>query len=344
MTAAEGLRFPWDTAPEPGQAIAVADGVLWLRMPMRPPLGHVNVYALEDGAGWTVIDTGVDTADTRAAWTAALAGPLSGRSVTRVIATHHHPDHIGLAGWFQTAGAALWTSRTAYLMARMLVLDEQPVWPEETVAFYRAAGMAEDVLTARLAERPFNFAEAVHPLALGYRRLVEGEVVQIGARHWQVRMGAGHAPEHVTLWDTEGELVLGGDQVLPGISPNLGVYPTEPEADPVADWLAACARLAEGAGEGQLVLPGHKLPFYGLPMRLRQLSENHHAALGRLRDHLAEPKSAGQCFMPLFRREVRGGEYGLALVEAYAHCLHLWHAGAARRWRENGVDLFQTAG
>ena len=337
------IRYPFPTPPGEGEAIEVAEGVLWLRLPLPMALDHVNVYALDDGDGWTVVDTGVKSRRSREVWQAALDGPLSGRPMTRVILTHHHPDHVGLAGWFAERGAALWTSRTAYLMARMLTLDVQEVWPAETVAFYRAAGMAPAVLEDRLAQRPFNFADGVAPIPLGYRRLVEGEGITAGGRDWVVRMGAGHAPEHVTLWSTDGTLVMGGDQLLPTISPNLGVYPTEPEADPVRDWLEACERLRSHARGPELVLPGHKLPFTGLPARLAQLIDNHHSALDRLEAHLSEPRTAGECFQPLFRREIGGGEYGLALVEALAHCLHLWHEGRATRRIDEGRWLFQRA-
>ncbi len=333
---APAIRYPFDAPPAEGAATEVAPGILWMRLPLPMKLDHVNVYALDDGDAWTIVDTGFDSGRSRAVWRALLTGPLQGRPVSRVIATHHHPDHIGLAGWFQTDyGAELVTTRTAWLMARMLQLDEQDRPTPETVAFWRSAGMDADVLAARMAERPFNFADVVAPLPLGYHRIVEGSTVQAGGRDWTVRIGNGHAPEHATLWSTDGEIVIGGDQLLPSISPNLGVYATEPAADPVADWLAACEWLAPHATEAQLVLPGHKLPFTGLPLRLEQLIANHHGALARLRAHLATPHTAAECFQPLFRREIGLGECGLALVEAMAHCLHLFHLGAATRQRRD---------
>lgn len=326
LREAAGLRFPFPEAPVTDAAIEVAPGILWLRLPLPMALNHVNVYALADGDGWTVIDTGMDNAITRDLWQAILARPLQGRPVTRVIVTHHHPDHVGLAGWFITFGAELWMPRTAWLLARMQVLDVQPSLTPQAQAFYRSAGMEEGVLAQRMRERPFNFADCVTPLPPGYRRIAEGDHIAIGPRNWTVRMGDGHAPEHATLWCDDG-IVIGGDQFLPTISPNLGVYPTEPLADTVGDWLAACARLAVHARADQLVLPGHKLPFTGLPLRLAQMQSGHQAALDRLLDALALPHRAADTFELLYGRTIRPGEYGLALAEAVGHINHLALAG-----------------
>ena len=334
------MRFAWEEPPEIGRPFGVAEGIEWLRLPLPMALDHVNCWILAEEDGVSIVDTGFDSRRTRALWIEALAG----RRVKRVLATHHHPDHIGLAGWFQAEhGAELLASRTSWLMARMLQLDEQERPPKETVAFWRAAGMDAAVLEKRMGERPFNFADVVAPLPLGYTRLTDEQMLRLGGRWWHLHMGAGHAPEHVTLWEEAGELVIGGDQLLPSISPNLGVYATEPEADPVTDWLVACERLRGYATADKLVLPGHGKPFRGLPARLGQLIENHHGALTRLHAHLATPQAAGACFRPLFRREVGEGEYGLALVEAMAHCLHLEHVGRARRHVDaTGTWLFEA--
>ncbi len=338
---ARSIRYPIETPPEFGAAVEVAEGVLWLRLPLPMALDHVNVYALDDGDGWTLIDTGIGTAHGQAVMEAALAGPLAGKPVRRVLVTHHHPDHIGLAGWFRAQGAELLTPRTAYLMARMLALDVQDRPVPEAMSFYTAAGASSEVLEQRAQERPFNFADVIAPLPLGFTRIEEGDRLTIGGRRWIVRIGHGHAPEHATLWSEDDHLVLGGDQLLPSISPNLGVYPTEPEADPVADWLASCQAFAPLAREDQLVLPGHKLPFYGLPTRIEQLTENHISALDRLEGFLVTPAVAGDCFLAIFKREIGAGEYGLALVEAFAHCQHLWKSGRASRTRRaDGAWLY----
>ncbi len=338
------IRFPFCEPPGAGEAVEIAEGVLWLRLPLPVKLDHVNCYALDDGDGWTIIDTGFDSRRSRAAWERLLAGPLKGKPVACVLATHHHPDHIGLAGWFQRDhGAELVTTRTAWLFARMLLLDEQMVPVDETLAYWRAAGMDRDIYEKRARERPFNFVDIVADMPLGFRRIREGSVIRAGGRDWDVRIGNGHAPEQATLWSRDCNLVIGADQLLATISPNLGVYATEPEADPVGEWLESCQRLAPHARESHLVLPGHKLPFTGLPTRMRQLIDNHHGALARLLEHLETPHTAAECFAPLFRRPIGEEEYGLALVEAVAHVNHLYQQGLiTRRRREDGAWLWQA--
>jgi glyoxylase-like metal-dependent hydrolase (beta-lactamase superfamily II) len=323
----------------------VAEGVLWFRLPLPMKLDHVNIYALDDGDSWTVIDTGFNTEKTRKLWQEMMAGPLGGKPVGRVIVTHHHPDHIGLAGWFQSEfGAELVTTRTSWLMARMLVLDEQATPLPETLAFYRSAGMDPDLYDKRASERPFNFADIVAPLPLGYTRIQQDQTIRIGGRTWDIHMGNGHAPEHATFWSRDDNLVLSGDQILSSISPNVGVHATEPMADPIGEWLEACERLEPMARPDQLVLGGHKLPFTGLPTRMRQLIDNHHGALKRLLAYIDTPKSAAECYAPLFKRKIGEGEYGLAMVEAFAHLSHLHQTGlATRTLREDGALVFQKA-
>lgn len=349
---AGGLTHPFPEAPAEGAAVEVAEGILWLRLPLPMALDHVNVYALAGDDGWTIVDTGLDSRRTRAIWGALLAGSLAGRPVARVLVTHHHPDHIGLAGWFKARGAELVTTRTAWLYARMLVLDVQDRATPEAAAFWRAAGMPADMLAARLAERPFNFADCVAPLPVGFTRITDGDRLRLAGRGWTVRVGHGHAPEQATLWSDDG-IVIAGDQVLPKITPNIGVYATEPDADPLAEWIASCRGLLDHARDHHLVLPGHRLPFRGLPQRLRDLVAGHESALESLRAHLAvAPATACDLFPVLYRRPIAGAEFGLALVEAVAHLNHLRSRGeisfvlrddGARLWRACGTSARDSA-
>ncbi|WP_112311191.1 MBL fold metallo-hydrolase [Pseudogemmobacter bohemicus] len=346
------IRHPFPEPPAPGTATEVAPGILWLRLPLPWALDHVNAYALDEGNGWTLIDCGIHSRRAVKGWEALLAGPLAGKPVRRLVVTHHHPDHIGMAGWFIARGAELLITRTAWLYARMLLNTPEERPSPEAITFWKRAGMAPADLERRMAERPFNASDCVAPLPPGFTRLQEGQSLHLGGRDWRIRIGHGHAPSHATLWSEAPEtggagssgLVLGGDQLLPGISANIGVYPAEPEADPLDEWLESCTRLSTFARADQLVLPGHKLPFTGLPFRLRQMVGNHLSALDRLRDFLATPQTAVACFPLLFRRRIGEGELGLALAEAVAHLNHLYQRGEITRFPgPDGAWLWQKA-
>ena len=339
------IRFPWDTPPEEGTMLPVAEGVFWIRLPLPMRLNHVNIYVLDDGDGWTIVDTGFFSKRGVAIWDALMDGLLKGKPIRRAVITHHHPDHVGAMGWLAKAhGVEIWATRTAWLFARMLTLDVQETESAEAITFMKRAGMPAHILEQRLAARPFNFADSVHPIPLGFKRISDGDVLTMGGRDWDVRFGHGHAPDHATFWAQDGDIVITGDQIIPGISSNLGVYPTEPDADPVGEWLASCERLLAHANGRQLALPGHKLPFTGVPARLSQLIDNHHGALARLVPFLETPRVAAECFSPLFGREIEAGAYGLALVEAVGHLNHLHRLGQVeRKLREDGAYVWQKS-
>ncbi|MBT7451482.1 MAG: MBL fold metallo-hydrolase, partial [Rhodospirillaceae bacterium] len=93
------LTYPLDELPEPGGLVRVAPGVFWLRMPLPIALNHINLWLLEDDDGWTIVDTGIGTDETKELWEQLFEKHLNNKPVKRLIVTHMHPDHIGLAGW-----------------------------------------------------------------------------------------------------------------------------------------------------------------------------------------------------------------------------------------------------
>ena len=342
-TFKSGIHFPWDLPPNDGETVEVAKGLHWIRLPLPMKIDHVNVYALDDGDGWSIVDTGIASGRTKAIWERLLSGPLSGKPVKNLIITHHHPDHIGLVGWFMKEhGAKLLATRTSYLMGRMLSLDVQKSLPSETLNFWRCSGMETEKIEKRSTQMSFNFSELVEPIPLGYLRLQEGDMIRMGGRDWKVRIGNGHAAEHATFWSDSDNLVIAGDQIISSISPNLGVFVAEPEADTVSEWLEACERFLTYARPEHKVFSGHKLPFTGLQFRLRQLIENHHSAVARLLMFLSSKKMASECFSPLFKRKIEEGEYYLALVESVAHLNHLYAAGKVSRvLSDKGAYLYE---
>lgn len=327
--SSSALTYPFPEPPGAGAAFDVAEGVKWLRMPLPFVLDHINVWALADGPGWTLVDTGVRSKDITAAWEAALAGPLEGRAPSRVIATHMHPDHIGLAGWLtRQFDVRLWITRLEYLTCRALVADTGKPAPEDGVSFYRAAGWSQSQLNAYRANFG-RFGHAVHHLPDSYRRIVDGERILIGQIEWRVVTGSGHSPEHACLWAEREGLFISGDQVLPRISSNVSVWPTEPDADPLSDWLASIAKLKASVPADVLVLPSHGLPFRGLHDRLDALQRGHERALERLTKLLSEPRRAVDTFGALFARAIGDDLVGMATGEAMAHLNCLKARGVA---------------
>lgn len=316
-----GLNYPWGRAvdPEPGVPEQVAEGVYWVRFPMPMSLDHINLWLLEDGDGWTVVDTCLDLPRSREIWEELFAGFLQGKPVTRVICTHMHPDHVGLAGWLtQRFDCQLWMTREEYLLCRSLVSDTGRPAPDVAIRFYRAAGYDEEMLEG-YRQAFGGYGEAVHALPESFRRLKDRETVTIGERYWQVIVGSGHSPEHACLYCPALKVLIAGDQVLPRITPNVSVFPNEPESDPLQEWLQSCARIRELLPDDLLVLPAHEAPFRGLHVRLTQLIETHKRELNQLYEHLAEPRRVVDCFPALFQREISGFHLSLATGETIAH-------------------------
>lgn len=339
-----GLTYPFGRAgPEYGALAEIADGVRWTRLPVPGPLNHINIWVIEDGDGVAIVDTGLDIPPSREAWERLLDGPLAGRTVTRVFVTHFHPDHIGLAGWLtERFGVRLWMTRGEWLFARMLAADMRDAPPAEQLAYWRRAGWSEEAIAAEAANGWGRFASAVSPIPVSFVRMEEGDVVRIGARDWRVVVGSGHSPEHACLVNDAGKLMIAGDQVLPRITSNVSLSLSEPEADPLGDWLASIAKLRT-LPDDLLVLPAHGEPFTGLHARLDTLAEGHRGRLDALHVHLDQPRRAVDCFGILFARAV-GDHVGLATGEALAHLRHLEVEGRAVREVRDGVNWYRAAG
>jgi glyoxylase-like metal-dependent hydrolase (beta-lactamase superfamily II) len=326
------LDYPCGKPPQAGETREVAPGVHWIRMPMPFALTHINLWAIEDGEGWAIVDSGLHTPETIAAWQAVLAGPLGGRPVTRIFATHMHPDHMGMAGWFTRAfNCRLWMTRLEYLTCRVLVADTGREAPEDGIRFYREAGWDQAALDY-YRKRFGNYGKMTSPLPESYQRLQDGQVIRIGRHDWRVVTGNGHSPEHACLVCEDLKLMFSGDQVLPGISSNVSVFPTEPDADPLGDWIASLDKIRREVPNDVLVLPAHNEPFRGLHERLSHLAGSHARSLDRLREALQEPRRVVDVFSALFHRPITSsdpGQLSLATGEGRAHLNYLVHRGEA---------------
>ena len=339
------LDYPFAAPPEAGKSLQVAPGVVWMRMPMPFVLNHINIWGIEDQEGWAVVDTGMRTDETVAAWRALFAGATDQRPLTRVLVTHMHPDHVGMAGWLSRKfSCRLWMTRLEYLNCRVLVADTGREAPEEGVAFYRRAGWSDAAIeTYRM--RFGNFGKHIHALPNSYRRIRDGEEIFIGGHAWRVVTGTGHSPEHACFYCPDLKLLISGDQVLPRISSNVSVFPTEPEGDPLSDWISSCARLKEKVADDVLVLPAHNEPFRGLHARLQNLIDGHERGLERIGKRLRErPRRAVDLFSALFGREIGSDLLGFATGESIAHLNCLISRGRAMRMPQaDGVTLYGPA-
>ena len=326
------LKFPWAQPPKPGEAIELRPGVLWARLALPFRLDHVNIYLVEDGAGLALIDTGIDNAASRAAWEALLQGPLSGRKLTRVIATHFHPDHIGLAGWLcERFDLSLAMSQTEYLIALNIRLDPQGLRSEPYRGFYRSHGLSEES-TEILLGNGLQYLRMVAPPPRTFLRIVAEDKVVIGGRVFEAITGAGHSPEQVMLFSRSDNLILSGDQVLAKISPNVSVEAMEPDGDPLGLYLRSLDRLKRMLPEDALVLPGHNLPFVGLHRRADELAAHHEARCAAILEACKNaPQTVAELVPVIFGRPIDDPhQLVFAFGEALAHVNFLLRAERLR--------------
>ncbi len=340
------ISYPCATLPSPGVPEQIVPGVNWLRLPLPVSLGAINVWLLGDGPGTTLVDCGIYDDQTVALWNTLLAGALQDAPLTRIIATHLHPDHVGMAGWLsRQTGSRLWMTRLEYLQCRMLTSDSGRPAPQETLAFYQRAGW--DAQTLELYRQRFGrFGRMISPLPDSYRRIRDGERLNIGGHCWEVVVGAGHSPEHACLYDADRKLLISGDQVLPRISSNVSVQPSEPDADPMHDWLESLSTLRRRVPDDVLVLPSHNKPFRGLHTRIGQLQADALGALELLRKGLDEPKRVVDLFELLFSTAVRNDDPSrltLATGETLACLNHLLIRGEVSvSLDEQGVAWYRS--
>ena len=338
-----GIRYEFERRPATGETMRIAPGVVWLRMHLPFSLNHINLWLLEDGVGWSIVDTGVGVKDCTNIWLHTFAGRMEDRPVRRVIVTHLHPDHIGCAGWLvDRFDAPLWMTRDEYLLARILVADTGRATPEEGDRFYTGAGFETEQLD--FYHKMFGmFGKYVFDLPEAYHRIGDGDRIDVGNHRWEVIVGRGHSPEHACLYCRELNLLISGDQLLPTISSNISVFPTEPEADPLTDWLDSLELLKSRVPPDVLVLPAHGKPFRGAHHRLDALIREHGACLDKLEACLSEPRRAVDVFPALFRSAIDNNNLIMATGESVSHLNYLLNKGRITVERdEHGVNWYRS--
>jgi len=333
MTDIEDSLVLAEMPPELGDVVPICPGVGWLRMPLPMGLNHINLWLLEDGEGWALVDTGMGTPETEQMWEQHILTTLANKPIKRLLVTHMHPDHVGMAGWLADRfGLTLEMTGGEYLLCRILVADTFQAPPPEAVGFYRGVGFDDAQITAYTSKFG-GFGRVVRRLPAAFQRLTDGQNLSIGGRSWEVVVGRGHSPEHACLFCPELNVVISGDQILPNISSNVSIWPTEPDANALDDWLSSCRDLQRRLPEDVLVLPSHGRPFQGAHRRLQSLIRGHEQGLERLLAAMDEPRRVVDLLDALFKRTLPMGEhFFMACGECLAHLNYLLDQGQIRRY------------
>ena len=343
------LHYPLgDTLPDTGHTLTVAPGVKWIRMALPFALDHINLWLLRDTLdgveGWTVVDCCISRDEAKAQWEQIFANELDGLPILRVIVTHMHPDHIGLAYWLCERWACmLWISATDYNSARIGSQSTTGFGGASAADFFASHGMTDPDSLAQIRGRASYYPGMVPAVPPRYHRLMDGQTVTIGERGWRCISGYGHAPEHIALYNNELQVLISGDMVLPRISTNVSVYDMEPESDALTLFLDSLDKYLP-LPEATLVLPSHGKPFTGLHERIRQLKDHHAERLAELLDACRERPISGADAIPLlFQRELDLHQTTFAMGEAVAHLHRLWFGGQVRRERDaEGIYRFKA--
>ncbi|VTU30302.1 hydroxyacylglutathione hydrolase [Variovorax sp. SRS16] len=345
------LHYPLgDTMPAPGETIEVAPGVRWIRMALPFALDHINLWLLRDTIdgveGWTVVDCCISRDEARAQWEQIFATQLEGLPILRVIVTHMHPDHIGLADWLcRRWNAPLWISATDYHVACVLTSTGDTLAGGDAAAdFFALHGLTDPESIAKIRARTSYYANMVPAVPARFVRMLDGDLIPIGGRSWRCISGYGHAPEHIALYSEELHALLGGDMMLPRISTNVSVHAGEPEANSLRLFLDSIERFKSLPAD-TLGLPSHGKPFTGIHRRVEQLQEHHRDRLAELLEAcLQRPHSAAEGLPILFKRELDLHQITFAMGETVAHLHLLWFSGQLqRRLGEDGIYRFGAA-
>jgi glyoxylase-like metal-dependent hydrolase (beta-lactamase superfamily II) len=336
------INYPLDDQlPSLGQSIEIAPGVKWIRMPLPFALDHINLWLIKDNfegrLGWTIVDCGVANQLTQDAWELVFQNELEKLPVVRVIVTHMHPDHIGLADWLTKKWSApLWMTMTDYVLAKWLS-DPRGVEVGSVAGGGGAAdhfskhGLVNEDDLEKIRTRANYFSNMVPTVPQRFRRIMDQEELQIGANVWKVLVGYGHAPEHACLWSSNINTLISGDMVLPRISTNVSVFDSEPDADPLGLYLDSLSHLKK-LPSNALVLPSHGKPFNGLHERIDQLHEHHQDRLNEVLEACGRaPQSARDLIPILFKRSLDLHQLTFAMGEAIAHLNYLWRDGRLKR-------------
>lgn len=336
MSDHRALTYPHAAAPAPAAMIEVAPGIHWVRMPIPLALDHINLWLIEDtdAAGaptWTIIDSGFGHDETKDLWRRLFDGPAAGRRPDRLVCTHYHPDHFGLAGWLEREfGTTTEMTEAEWVTGTLLQRLSDTAFTDPQDAFFARNGVDAALRRTLMAEGN-EFAARVDAPPARFTRIRDGQVLRLGGQDWHVITVEGHAPEHACLHCPALGVLICGDQLLPKITPNISVWWFKEGTRPLSDYLTSLDRLEGMIPAETLVLPSHKLPYAGAPARIEQLRAHHAERLAALSAGMADgaARPAAALIRSLFERELDAQHMIFALGETIAHLEHLVETGTA---------------
>lgn len=309
-----------------GELSMIADGLFALRLPMPFRLNHINVYLLDTPEGWWLIDCGLDTPEARAAWEYVLPDILACKNLARIIVTHYHPDHIGLAHWLEEiTGGAVYMTELEWRMAHRLY-HERAAFAQAYEKQCAQLGLPRELIHDVVASR--DYRRLVRQLPSRVNILESGQSLACCENTWRVLIGRGHAPQHACLWNETRGILLAADQVLPDITPNISVLPWLAE-NPLRDYLESLEELA--VLPCTLLLPAHGQPMRRYPERVSELQHHHAVQLARLREFCTVARTPFECISALFKPDLPPHQLSFALGEAAAHLVYLEQCGELAR-------------
>ena len=338
------MSTPVERVPAPVESIP---GVARVALPIGVnAIESVNMYILADGDRVTVVDCGVWRPDLPDGGLAAIEAGLEGAGyaladVSKVIVTHAHIDHYGLAGRvMELTGADL-------SMHAMTDLDCEKYRHPDTARArrrdtYADHGIPEDD-GGDLADHLTRWLPYLHSVVEASTRLRGGEQLQIGSDHWEVIHTPGHSLGHVCLWSPTRGLLLSGDHLLPGITPPV-TFERGFDADPMRSYLESLRIIRDR--RPQLVYPGHGRPFGDAVGRIQAIMRNKVRRLDRIRRAIQDgPCTVGALTDRLVAGAILTHQRQLAINETLAHIAYLrWGGLIERRIRPDGVyEWFSTS-
>ncbi|CAH0119175.1 MULTISPECIES: MBL fold metallo-hydrolase [unclassified Paenibacillus] len=311
-----------------------------VKIPLPFSLRWVNSYVVRGSGGYTLIDPGLHTEDAVQAWRKAMAElGLAFSDIEQIVLTHYHPDHYGLAGWFQReTGAPVWMSRIGCEHAQMMWGPEQTM-TSRLHALYVRHGMEKSV-SDQIIPHMDGFLPLVspHPLEVRYIDAGTGQSFRIGDRHWLLVTAPGHAAGHLCFYDAETREMFCGDQVLPQISPNVSYLPGS-DPSPLESFLESLRSLRHY--EVERAYPGHRNPFTNFQERVGELLAHHESRLNDTMELLCEPQTAYQVCVALFGKRLTIHQIRFAMSETLAHLIELKRLDRIREEERDGQIVFR---